>query len=76
MVKYPAIPSIDTLPQDTSNELRNMLIKIIELLEMATTMRGGELSKMVTKQMLENAGFDINMLKDNDEQTYDFSSLL
>ena len=76
MVKFPAIPAIESLPSDTSNELRNMLIKIIELLEMATTTRGGELSKMVTKQMLENAGFDTNMLEENGEQTYDFSSLL
>lgn len=76
MVNFPAIPSIESLPSDTNDELRNMLIKIIELLEMATTTRGGELSKMVTKQMLENAGFDTNMLEENGEQTYDFSSLL
>ena len=75
MVKYPAIPSIETLPIDTNNELRNMLIKIIELLEMATTTRGGELSKMVTKQMLEDAGFDTLMLEEG-EPKYDFSSLL
>lgn len=75
MVKFPAIPSIESLPPDTNDELRNMLIKIIELLEMATTTRGGELSKMVTKQMLQDAGFDIRMLQIG-EPKYDFSSLL
>ncbi len=71
MVKLPNVPNV---PIGLDPELRDFLQAIKDILEIVTSNRGGEGSKFVTREQLENLGIDIKML-DEVEPQYDFSSL-
>jgi len=72
MIKFPDLPNVPTTVDD---ETREFLEAVRNILEMAITNRGGEESKFVTIEMLQNLGFDTEVTKTVEPQ-YDFSSLL
>lgn len=67
----PNFPASPPFPQDLSPEMEDYLRWVQEVLEMMITIRGGELCKVVTKQMLQDAGMDVSVLEEG-EPTYVF----
>lgn len=67
----PNFPSAPPIPSELTPEMEDYLLWVQEVLEMFLTDRGGDLSKIVTKQMLQDAGMDVSVL-DSGEPTYVF----
>jgi hypothetical protein len=68
----PSFPAAPPVPQDLSPEMEDFLRWVLEVLEMYTTDRGGDLTIAVTKQMLQDSGMDVSVL-DSGEPTYVFT---
>ncbi|MCK5017099.1 MAG: hypothetical protein KAS32_08500 [Candidatus Peribacteraceae bacterium] len=62
-VNFPALPPI---PKNVDDETRQFLLTVVEILEMMTNARGGENTKAVTKQMLEDSGMDVSVLEEGE----------